>query len=125
QTLPGSYTVQVTGTNSGQSKSGSFTVNIKDFTLVAATGAITLPQPPPSQSSVVTVPLTLTALNGFNSSTALSCTGQPTGVTCAFGPASLTPTALGINSTLTLTGASTAAQGDYNVLVKATAGTLI
>jgi len=32
----GTYTVQVTGTNSAQSKTASFTVNIKDFTLGAA-----------------------------------------------------------------------------------------
>ena len=121
----GAYTVQVTGTNSAQSKTASFTVNIKDFTLALGTGAITIPQPPPGQSSSVTIPVTLTAENGFNTSTALACTGQPAGVTCAFAPASLVPTIGGINSTLTLTGASTAIASDYNIVVKGTAGTLI
>ena len=121
----GTYTVQVTGTNSAQSKTASFTVNIKDFTLALGTGAITIPQPPPGQSSSVTVPVTLTAENGFNTSTALSCAGQPAGVTCAFAPASLIPTIAGINSTLTLTGASTALAAIDNITVKGTAGTLI
>jgi len=124
-TPPGTYTVRVQGTNSSQSKVAQFTTNIKDFTLGTGAGAITIPQPPSGQSSSRTVPVTLTALNGYNSSTALSCTGQPAGVTCAFAPASGIPTALGLHSTLTVTGASTAVAGDYNLTVKATAGTLI
>src|SRR5207248_7061929 len=58
-------------------------------------------------------------------STALRCTGQPAGVTFAFAPASEIPTALGLPSILTVSGASTALQGDYNLTVRATAGTLI
>ncbi len=121
----GSYTVQVTGTNSAQSKTASFTVNIKDFALGLGAGAITIPRPPPGQSSTVTVPVTLTAQNGFNTSTALTCTGQPAGVTCAFAPPSGIPTIGGLNSTLTVTAASTVPVNTYNLQVKATAGTLI
>src|SRR5207248_2201549 len=121
----GSYAVQLTGTTTGGSKPANFTVNVKDFTLALGTGAITIPQPPPGQSSSLTVPVTLTALNSFNSSTALACTGQPAGVTCAFSPASLIPTGGGIQSTLTVTAASTAVPGPYNVSVKGTAGTLV
>jgi hypothetical protein len=124
-TPPGSYTVQVTGTNSGQSKILPFTVNIKDFTLTPAAAAIAIPQPPTGQSSAVSVPLTLTAQNSYNTSTALSCSGQPAGVTCAFAPASLVPTGAGINSTLTITGASTAMAATFPLTVKATAGTLV
>ncbi|MFL6300401.1 MAG: beta-propeller fold lactonase family protein [Terriglobales bacterium] len=125
QTPPGAYTVQVTGTSSGQQQMASFTVNIKEFALATGTGAITIPQPPPGQSSSLTIPVTLTALNSFNTSTSLGCTGQPTGVTCAFSPASGIPTSGGLASTLTITGASTAVLGDYPITVKATAGTLI
>ena len=39
--------VQVTGTNSAQSKTASFTVNLKDSHSALGTGAITIPQPPP------------------------------------------------------------------------------
>src|SRR5205085_771697 len=124
-TPSGSYTVQVTGATTGGSKMVPFTVNIKDFTLDTGAGAITIPRAPPGQSSTLTVPLTLTAQNSYNTSTTLSCTGQPAGVTCAFAPASGIPTALGLHSTLTVTGASTAVAGDYNLTVKATAGTLI
>ncbi len=98
-TPQGTYTVDITGTNSGQQKTASFTVQIKDFTLGLGTNAITIPQPPPGQSSSVTVPITLTAENGFNSSTTLSCVGQPAGVTCAFSPASGIPTIGGLHST--------------------------
>jgi len=121
----GTYTVQVTGTNSGQQKIASFTVNIKDFSLDMGVSEITIPQPPPGQSSVVTVPITLTAENSFNTSTTLSCVGQPAGVTCVFAPASGVPTIGGLHSTLTITGASTAAVGPHDITVKSTAGTLI
>jgi hypothetical protein len=124
-TPPGSYLVDVTGTTSGGSKPTQFTINVKDFTLGLGSSAITIPQPPPSQSSKVTVPITLTAENGFNSSTTLACVGQPTGVTCAFSPASGTPTVGGLHSTLTITGASTAAIGPHDITIKGTAGTLI
>ncbi len=124
-TAPGTYTVDITGTNSAQSKTISFTVTVKDFTLALGTNAITIPQPPAGQSSSMTVPVTLTAQSGFNTSTALSCSGQPTGVTCAFLPASGIPTALGLGSTLTVTSTSTVAHNTYHLTVKATAGTLI
>ena len=121
----GSYTVEVTGTNTGQQKIASFTVNIKDFTLGLGMSEITIPQPPPGQSSAVTVPITLTAENNFNTSTALSCVGQPAAVTCAFSPASGIPTIGGLHSTLTITGASTAAVGPHDITIKGTAGALI
>jgi Spy/CpxP family protein refolding chaperone len=124
-TPPGSYLVDVTGTTSGGSKPTQFTVVIKDFTLGLGTGAITIPQPPPSQSSSLTVPITLTAESGFNSSTALSCLGQPTGITCAFSPASAIPTAIGLHSTLTVTSTGAVLPNTYHLQVKAAAGTLI
>src|SRR5438270_2239011 len=102
-----------------------FTVNIKDFTVGIGMGDITIPHPPAGQSSTVTVPVTLTAKNGFNTSTSLFCIGQPAGVTCAFSPASGIPTIGGLHSTLTITAASTAVAGAHGITVKATAGTLI
>ncbi|MFL6300143.1 MAG: beta strand repeat-containing protein, partial [Terriglobales bacterium] len=124
-TPQGTYTVDVTGTNSGQQKIASFTVNIKDFSLGLGVNEITIPQPPPGQSSSLTVPITLTALNGFNSSASLSCSGQPAGVTCAFTPASGIPTALGLASTLKVTSTSAVTANTYHLQIKATAGTLI
>ena len=121
----GTYTVQVMGTNSLQSKTASFTVNIKDFALATGTGAIIIPRPPAGQSSSLTVPVTLTAENNFNTSTSLSCTGQPAGITCAFTPASGIPTIAGLHSTLTVTSTSTVLTNTYHLQVKATAGALI
>ncbi|MFL6301006.1 MAG: FG-GAP-like repeat-containing protein [Terriglobales bacterium] len=124
-TPPGSYTVQVTGTTASGSKMAQFTVNIKDFKLLTGTSVITIPQPPPGQSSSVTVPVTLTALNSYNSSTALTCTGQPAGITCAFSPPSGIPTVGGLHSTLTVTSTGTVLRNTYHLQVKAAAGTLI
>src|SRR5882762_2490221 len=120
----GNYTVNVTGTNSGQQRIYSFTAQVKDFTLGLGAGAITIPQPPAGQSSSVTVPVTLTGLNGFNTSTALACVGQPAGMTCAFAPASVIPTPGGVTSTLTVTSSSTVATNVFGLQVKGTSGTL-
>src|SRR5439155_25950517 len=110
--------------NSGNN-SGTTTTNVKDFTLGLGTGAITIPLPPAGQSSSIMVPVTLTGLNGFNTSTALACVGQPAGMTCAFAPASIIPTPGGVNSTLTVTSSSTVAVNVFALQVKGTAGTLI
>jgi subtilisin family serine protease len=124
-TPPGTYTVQVTGTSVSGSKTAQFTANIKDFTLATGTAAITIPHPPAGQAVGVAIPVTLTALSGFNSSTSLSCTGQPSGITCVFSPGSGIPTIGGLHSTLTVTSISTVLPKTYHLHVRAAAGTLI
>jgi hypothetical protein len=123
-TPAGTYTVQVTGTASGQSKSVSFTVNVKDFTLGVN----------PSSQSIATAggalnyTSTLTALNGFNSSVTLSCqTPLPAGITCAFGPTNTTtlsvvPAALGTTSNVRISVANGTLSNAYAVTVKSASG---
>lgn len=63
---------------------------------------------------------TLTALNGYNSTVALSCTtGAPS--TCTISPSSLTPTVSGAPFTVTV-GSSTA--GTFNFSIQGTDGTI-
>ncbi|MEA2559798.1 MAG: hypothetical protein QOH06_1302 [Acidobacteriota bacterium] len=58
---------------------------------------------------------TVSSTNGFNSAVALSCTGQPAGVTCGFSPSSVTPPANGSGSSaLTVSVAGTVTPGTYN-----------
>jgi hypothetical protein len=53
--------------------------------------------------------VTVKPVNGFNSAVTLECSGLPSGVTCSFNPATVTPTSSGAaTSTLTIA-ASTAA----------------
>ena len=63
--------------------------------------------------------ITVTKLNGFNGSVALSASGLPSGVTASFSPASATT-----SSTLTLTASSTATLGQATVTVTGTSGSL-
>jgi hypothetical protein len=78
--------------------------------------AITISAPPapdftlsltPSSGSVAagspaTVAVSVTPLNGFNSATTFSCSGLPAHSTCAFNPASVTPSGSAASTTLTI-----------------------
>ncbi len=80
----------------------------------------------PSSVSVLpgnngTTTITTSALNGFGSAVALSASGQPTGVTVSFSPASIASPGSG-SSTMTLAVASTVAAGTYAITVTGTGG---
>src|SRR5258708_16659705 len=67
-----------------------------------------------------TTPITVTPQNGFTGSVALSVSGLPSGVTASpFNPASTMST-----SVLTLSATSTAATGNYSVMIMGTSGML-
>lgn len=106
----GSGTLTITATTgvlsyvSHQAASIALTVVQPDFSLTAA----------PTSGSVVaghtTSPpstVTVTPINGFNQTITFSCTGLPTGATCAFNPPTVTPN--GTNSATTSMTISTAA----------------
>jgi hypothetical protein len=127
-TPTGSYTVQVTGTNSGQSHPAlPFTVNIKGVSISTNPTSVSIPSTGGNSSTTVTT----TALNGFTGSVTLSCaTPLPTGVTCGFGPTNaaslaVTPTLAGTNTNLKVTATASAGAGLKNLTVKATVGTTI
>jgi hypothetical protein len=66
---------------------------------------------------------TVSSTNGFNSAVALSCSGQPAGVTCGFAPSSVTPPANGsANSALTVSVAGTVTPGTYNFTAQGVSG---
>jgi subtilase family serine protease len=85
-----------------------------DYSLSASPSSLSV-----TQGSSGTSTITVTAINGFASSVALTASGLPTGVTAAFSPASATTT-----STLTLTASSTATVGTATVTVTGTSGSL-
>jgi hypothetical protein len=66
---------------------------------------------------------TVSSTNGFSSAVALSCSGQPAGVTCGFSPSSVTPPANGsVNSALTVSVAGTTTPGTYNFNAQGVSG---
>jgi hypothetical protein len=91
-----------------------------DFSINAAPSTLSIPQGGNGTSTI-----TITSLAGFNSSTTLSASGLPTGVTAAFSSNPVTPPPNGTaTSTLTLTASGTATTGTVNVTVTGTSGSL-
>ena len=66
--------------------------------------------------------ITSTATGGFNSSIALTASGQPSGVTVSFNPTSITGAG---TSTMTMTVASSTATGTYHISVTGTSGSTV
>jgi hypothetical protein len=95
------------------------TLQVQDYAVGVSPSSQVIPAPGGTTQYTVT----LTGLNGFATSTNLSCTGLPAGWTCGFVPAAVTPTGTGATSTLTLTTAATPF-GPSNFTVQATAGSL-
>ena len=72
-----------------------------------------------AQGSAGTSTITSTTTGGFNSAVTLSASGQPTGVTVAFNPTSITGTG---TSTMTITVGATTVPGTYPITVTGTSG---
>jgi hypothetical protein len=86
------------------------------FSLAASPTAVSVAQGKSGTSTI-----TSTVSGGFNSSVALSASGQPSGVTVSFNPASLAAPGSG-SSTMTMSVASTVAAGTYAITVTGTGG---
>jgi subtilase family serine protease len=117
----GTYSVTVTGTTSGSlthSTSLTVTVVVPDFSIKASPSARTI-----SGRGSTTYTVTLTALNGYNSSVSLSVKGLPSGATASFSPSSITPTPTGASSTLKVT-INQRHRGTYTLTITATGGSL-
>ena len=91
----------VTATTSTGATTATFALTNTDFQIAAASSTLDIPR-----GSSGTDTITLTALDGFSGTVALSCSGLATGATCSFSPSSITPT--GASSTATMTVAATA-----------------
>jgi len=113
----GSATVTIAGSSGNLSSSTTLSLTVNpppNFTLSASPNSLTITQGSSGSSAI-----TVSPLNGFNSSVALSASGLPNGVTVSFNPASTTS-----SSTLTLTASSTATTGTVTVTVTGASGAL-
>jgi kumamolisin len=88
-----------------------------NFSLSASPTSVTVLQGNTGSSTI-----TSTVSGGFSSAIALTASGQPTGVTIGFSPASITGAG---TSTLTFTVASTTVAGTYPITVTGTSGTIV
>jgi subtilase family serine protease len=86
-----------------------------DFTIAANPGSLTVAQGSGGNSTI-----SISAIDGFSSSVALSASNLPSGVTVGFNPATVSGGAG--SSTATFTVASNAAPGTYSITITGTSG---
>ncbi len=78
--------------------SATYTINLPPtFTLGASPGSLAI-----SSGGHGTVSLMVTPANGFNSAVSFACSGLPTGASCSFNPATVTPAGSAVTTTLTI-----------------------
>jgi Zn-dependent metalloprotease len=87
-----------------------------DFSVACSPSSLTV-----SAGGSNTSTCTVTAINGFSSSVALSCTGLTAGASCSFSPSSVTPTG---TSTLTVSVAGGTGSGTSSFTVQGVGGSL-
>ena len=68
-----------------------------NFTLAASPGSLTV-----NSGATGTVTLSVTPQNGFNSPVSFACSGLPTGASCSFAPATVTPSGTAATTQLTI-----------------------
>ena len=120
-TTPGTYNITITGTGGGQTQTTTVSLTVASaaqpaFTLSAAPGSITIKR---NSSGVINV--TTGVSGGFNSSVALSASGQGGAQTVTFSPATIAAPGSG-TSTMTITTGRNAAIGNKTITITATGG---
>src|SRR3989454_1435872 len=113
----GTYAVTIAGASGSLSSTATITLILNpagDYALSASPSSLTVIQGTNGASTI-----TVTPLNGFNSSVSLSASGLPSGVTASFNPSSTAS-----SSTLTLTASSTATTGTFTLTVTGSSGNL-
>ena len=115
----GTYTLAITGTSGTLSHSTTATLIVPgppDFGISATPSSQTV-----AQGNATTYTTSISALNGFTGTAALSMSGLPTGATASFNPTSVTGSG---SSTLTVVTASTTPAGTYPLTITGVSGTL-
>ena len=119
----GTSTVTITGTGGSTTHTTTVSLTVTsvatpNFTIAASPTSVSIAKGSAGSSTIST-----TVSGGFNSAIALSASGQPTGVTVSFSPASIAAPGSG-SSTMTITVASTATAGTSTITVTGTGGGL-
>ena len=117
----GVYPITVAGSGGGITQQTTVTLTVTasvpaNFTLSASPTSASVVQGNNGTSTITTV-----VSGGFSSAIALSASGQPSGVTVSFNPASIAAPGSG-TSTMTLSVASTTATGVYPITVTGSGG---
>jgi subtilase family serine protease len=120
-TATGTYTIVVTGTGGGITHTATVSLTVTAST----TGAFTISVSPTAgsldQGTSGYAVITTTVSGGFDSAVVLTASGQPTGVTVSFSPASIAAPGSG-TSRMILSVARTAATGTYPITITGSGG---
>ena len=120
-TATGTYTITVTGTGGGITHTATVSLTVT----TAQVGNFTISVSPTSgylyQGQSGYAVITTTISGGFNSAIALSSTGQPSGVTVSFSPASIPAPGSG-TAHMNITVSRTATPGTYPITITGTGG---
>ena len=121
-TAPGTYTITVTGTSGSTHETTTVSLTVTgtspNFTISASPTSLTIDPGNSGQSTITTA-----ISGGFDSSIALSATGEPSRVTVSFSPSTISAPGSG-SSTMTVTVNRRARTGTYTITVKGSGGGL-
>jgi uncharacterized membrane protein len=114
---PGTYSITVTGTGPSATHSTTVVLTVvaaasSDFSIGASPNSLSAPQGGNGSSTISTA-----VTSGAAQTVSLSASGQPTGTTVSFSPASVTA---GGSSTMTVNVGATTAPGSYTITVTGT-----
>jgi hypothetical protein len=120
---------QLGSLSAGVLASGNWVMQMATFKAAAsAPGDFSISASPSSASvstgSSVNDSISVGGLNGFSSPVTLACSGLPSGASCTFNPASVSPNSNPATSTLTISAASGTTANTYNVTITGTSGSL-
>ena len=89
----------VNGSMPSAVSSATYTINLPSptFTLAASPTSLTI-----NSRAQGSTTLTVTPLNGFNSTVSLACSGLPAGATCSFNPPAVTPSGSAASTQMTI-----------------------
>jgi hypothetical protein len=99
-TISSSETVKAVAVVNGYYSDGvsaSYVIEIPGISLTAQPAALTV-----NSGSTGTVTLTVTPSNGFGAQVSFACFGLPSGASCAFSPATVTPAGAAVSTQLTI-----------------------
>ena len=113
----GNYTIYITASKPGYEDAREeflFANSARDFSISVSPASVSA-----NQGESISLNITLTSLNGFNSSVSLSLAGTPSGVSHSFAPDPIVPTG---SANLTIHTLTSTPAGSYNLTVAATGG---
>ena len=116
---PGSYTLTVTATGGGVTKTATLALAIPGMTLSGNATTVSV-----KKGGTATMTLTTASLGGFSGAVAFGVQGLPTGVTAAFTPATLAAPGNG-STTVKFAASAAAAAGTAAITLTATSGTKV